>query len=72
MNDGTKVNLETPLPAFQPQELKLPHERDQSVSPGEAIIVAHAKKAASDAEKGTPDTSRATEAEAAYQRQKQL
>jgi hypothetical protein len=70
MKTETKVNLGATPPPAQSQELKLPHERDQAVQPDEAVIDVHAKKAAKDAKKGTPDTSRAVEADVAYQRQK--
>ena len=71
MTAEVKVKLGTTPPPSDPQELKLPHERDQSVQQPEVKIDEHAKKAAKDASKGTPDTSRAVEANVAYQRQKQ-
>ncbi len=71
MTTETKVKLgATPSPS-DPQELKLPHECDQSVQQAEVKVDAHAKKAAKDASNGTPDTSRAVEANIAYKRQKQ-
>jgi hypothetical protein len=71
MTAATKVTLGKTPPPSDPQELKLPHERDESVQQGEVKVDAHAKKAAKDAIKGVPDTSRAVEANVAYQRQKQ-
>jgi hypothetical protein len=71
MTAETKVTLGTTRSPSEPQELKLPHERDESVQQGEVKVDAHAKKAAKDASKGMPDTSRAVEANIAYQRQKQ-
>lgn len=71
MTATTKVTLGKTSPHFDTQELKLPHERDESVQQGGAKVDAHAKKAAKDASNGIPDTSRAVEANVAYQRQKQ-
>ena len=69
----SKVTLGGSLTPLLKQELKLPHERDQSVQAGDDKVTKidpHAKKAAKDAQKGIPDTSRALEANIAYQRQK--
>ena len=73
MKTETKITLGASPPLLNKQELKLPHERDQSVQIGEdnkTAIGAKAKKAEKDARKGIPDTSRALEANVAYQRQK--
>jgi hypothetical protein len=70
MTAEIKVTLGKTLSPSDPQELKLPHERDESVQAGEVKVDEHAKKAATDASKGIPDTSRAVEANIAYQRQK--
>lgn len=71
MTAEVKVKLGTSPAPSDTQELKLPHERDQSVQQAEVKIDEHAEKAAKDASKGTPDTSRAVEANVAYRRQKQ-
>ena len=73
MTAEVKVKLGVSPPPSEPQELKLPHERDQSVQvdkSGQTKIDVHAKKAAKDAQKGMPDTSRAVESDAAYKYQK--
>ena len=69
----TSVKLGASLPSSNKRELKLPHEQDQSALAGvdnAANIDLRARKAAKDAQAGVPDTSRAPEANIAYQHQK--
>ena len=61
------VDLSHPAP---PGELNLPHERDEHVGMTGGVPSKHVQQAARDVQNGLKDTSRSTEANAAYEKLK--
>ena len=65
----TQVSKDNALDPLQDSP-KMPHERDQSVDMTGGIQSKEVQQAAKDIKNGLKDTSRAPEADAAYQKQK--
>ena len=64
------INTALPDTATVPGTLKLPHERDESVSMTDSAITAVGKQAFRDLKRGLKDTSRGTAANRAYEKLK--